>query len=595
MSRRREWSSIFLWGWRASRRLLLLSAALLLVVAIASIVYPVGLAIVINSARHHNSGQLTLGVALVAVFYTVTWAGSMFSGVEISRFAQTTTGYLTARVAETLHAVSGIDHLERPEYRTELDILQENLGLLGAGARQMLVVAQVLLRTLVIIVILALIYAPLALLPLVAVAPVVGERLSVDLRQRIEERVAPRRRLADELFELASSSGPAKELRVFGAVTPLRSLHAELAAEVTREVNRATVRGTLYGVAGWLVFGAAFVAGIALVVIRAAHGQASVGQVVLAVTLVQRVQYQVGQAAASVGQLLTTARHARRLLWLEDYAADERREIEARAQASAPDTLSHGIVLERVGFSYPPGEQSVLADLDLVIPAGSAVALVGENGAGKTTLVKLLTGMYQPTAGRILLDGTPLTAIDPAAWRARTAATFQDFVEFELLAQEVVGIGDLDHIDSPAAIEAAVRRADAEAVIEQLHSGLGTPVGNSFEQGQQLSGGQWQRLALARGMMRPAPLLLILDEPTASLDAITEARLFDRYLEARASARRTGAITVLVSHRFSTVRMADLIVVLEQGRITEHGTHQQLIAAGGLYAQLYEMQARAYR
>jgi ATP-binding cassette subfamily B protein len=595
MSWRREWSSIFMWGWRASRRLLLLSAALLLVVAVASVVYPVGLAIVINSARHRHSGQLIFGIALVAVFYTVTWAGSMFSGVEISRFAQTTTGYLTARVAETLHAVSGIDHLERPEYRTELDILQENLGLLGGGARQMLVVAQVLLRTLVIIVILALIYTPLALLPLVAIAPVIGERLSVDLRQRIEERVAPKRRLADELFELASSSGPAKELRVFGAVAPLRQLHAELAAEITSEVNRATVRGTLYGVTGWLVFGAAFVAGIALVVIRAAHGQASVGQVVLAVTLVQRVQYQVGQAAASVGQLLTTARHARRLLWLEDYAAAERREIEARARASAPDTLSQGIVLERVGFAYPPGEQSVLTDLDLVIPAGSAVALVGENGAGKTTLVKLLTGMYQPTAGRILLDGTPLTAIHPDAWRARTAATFQDFVEFELLAQEVVGIGDLDHMESLEAIGAALQRADAEAVIEQLHSGLGTPVGNSFEQGQQLSGGQWQRLALARGMMRPAPLLLILDEPTASLDAITEARLFDRYLAARAGARQTGAITVLVSHRFSTVRMADLIVVLEQGRITEHGTHQQLMAGGGLYAQLYEMQARAYR
>ena len=595
MNWRREWASIFLWGWRASRRLLLLSAALLLVVAISSIVYPIGLALVINAARHHRSGQLIVGIVLVAVFYTITWAGSMFSGVEISRFAQTTTGYLNAQIAETLHAVSSIDHLERPEYRTELDLLQENAGLLGAGARQMLVVGQVLLRTVAIIVILALIYAPLALLPLVAIAPVLGERLSVDLRQRTEEQVAAKRRLADELFELASSSGPAKELRVFGAVRPLRARHAELAREIMAEVNRATLRGTLYGMAGWLVFGAAFVGGIALVVVRAAHGEASVGQVVLAVTLIQRVQMQVGQAAGSVGQLLTTARHARRLLWLEDYAAAERREIEARAHASAPVTLSKGIVLERVSFGYPPAGASVLAELDLVIPAGSAVALVGENGAGKTTLVKLLTGMYQPTRGRILLDDTPLTEIDPAAWRARTAATFQDFVEFELLAREVVGIGDLYKLDDDDAVATALKRADAEAVVAQLHSGLGTPVGTSFEEGQQLSGGQWQRLALARGMMRPAPLLLILDEPTASLDAITEARLFDRYLAARADARRTGAITVLVSHRFSTVRMADLIVVIEHGRIAEQGTHQQLMATGGLYSQLYEMQARAYR
>lgn len=252
-------------------------------------------------------------------------------------------------------------------------------------------------------------------------------------------------------------------------------------------------------------------------------------------------------------------------------------------------------MLERVSFAYPAAGASVLAELDLVIPAGSAVALVGENGAGKTTLVKLLTGMYQPTGGRILLDDTPLTEIDPAAWRERTAATFQDFVEFELLAGEVVGIGDLHRLDDAGAVATALERADAEAVVAQLHSGLRTPVGNSFEQGQQLSGGQWQRLALARGMMRPAPLLLILDEPTASLDAITEARLFDRYLAARAEARRTGAITVLVSHRFSTVRMADLIVVIEQGRIAEQGTHQHLMATGGLYSQLYEMQARAYR
>ena len=592
---RREWTSIFLWGWRASRRLLLLSAALLLVVAIASIVYPVGLALVIDASRRHETGELVLGGALVAVFYTVTWAASMFAGVEISRFAQLTTGYLTAKIAEIVHTVSCIDHLERPAYRTELDLLQENVGMLGGGARQMLVVLQVLVRTIGIVVILAVIYPPLALLPLVAVAPVLGERLSVALRQRTEEIVAPKRRLADELFELASSSGPAKELRVFGAVAPLCARHAELAVEITRDINAATLRGTLYGIAGWIVFATGFLGGIAVVVIRAAHGQASIGQVVLAVTLIQRVQMQVGQAAASVGSLLTTARHARRLLWLEDYAASERREIELRAQTPAPDALSTGIRLEAVGFSYPPGDKSVLNELDLMIPAGSAVALVGENGAGKTTLVKLLTGMYQPTAGRILLDDVPLTEIDPVAWRERTAATFQDFVEFEFLAREVVGIGDLARLDETAAVATALERADAEAVIAQLHSGLATPVGNSFESGQQLSGGQWQRLALARGMMRPAPLLLILDEPTASLDAITEARLFDRYLEARAAARGSGAINVLVSHRFSTVRMADVIVVLEQGRITEYGTHRQLMATGGLYSQLYEMQARAYR
>jgi ATP-binding cassette subfamily B protein len=573
----------------------LVTAAFWIGNGLASLIYPIGIALVINAALDHDASKLVAGVALVAALFTVYWAFGMFGGIAAAKFSNQTTFYLNARVAEQLHAISGIDHLERPAYRTELDILQENLQLLGNGARQMLVILSVLVRTVGIIVILAFIYPPLALLPLVAIAPILGERHSVSIRQQAEERLADRRRLANELFELATSAGAAKELRVFGAVQPLSSRHADLAAEVTHELNRVTLRGSLSGIAGWLVFATGFVAAITTVVIRATHGHASIGEVVLAVTMIQTAQLQVGAVANGVGQLLTTARQARRLLWLENYAATERREIQDRPLTAPPSLLTRGIRLKRVSFSYPSSDSAVLSDIDLMLPAGSAVAVVGENGAGKTTLIKLLTGMYQPTAGSILLDDTPLTDIDPAAWRTRTAATFQDFIQFELVAQEVVGIGDLEHITDEATVTTALERANAQAIIAELDHGLQTPLGNSFEHGQQLSGGQWQRLALARGMMRPSPLLLVLDEPTASLDAITEAALFERYLAAREKARATGAITILVSHRFSTVRMADVIVVLERGRITEHGSHEQLMRSGGLYAQLFEMQAQAYR
>jgi ATP-binding cassette subfamily B protein len=604
---RRVWRSVLGWGWRAAPGWLLYTAALLVANAITTVVYPVGLALVIDSALRHDADGVLVGVILVGGLYTVSWALAMLAGTAGALLSDRTTFYLTARIAEQLNAVSGVDHLERPAYLTELDLLQQNLRLLGNGPRQILLVIQVLVRTVGIVVILAVIFPYLGVLPLAAAFPVAGERLSVFLRQRSDERLAPDRRLANELFELATSAGPAKELRVFGVTGPLRDRHRELARRINAGTARAALLGGLLGVAGWLLFAGAFVAGIAVVVVRAAHGTASVGEVVLAVTLVQRAQLQVGQAAAAIGQLLTTVRTARRLLWLEDYAGAERAgAVRAGAVAAAvgrpaasrglpPAVLKDGITLREVSFGYPPDGGTVLDGVDVHLPAGAAVALVGENGAGKTTLVKLLTGMYQPTGGQVLLDGVPLADIDLAAWRERTAATFQDFVRFELLAGEAVGVGDLARMSQPAALASALERADATSVAASLPEGLDTRLGRSFTGGQELSGGQWQRLALARGMMRDLPLLLILDEPTASLDAITEAALFERYLSARQLAAQSGAITLLVSHRFSTVRMADLIIVLDQGRIVASGDHASLVRAGGLYAELYELQARAYR
>ena len=592
--RRRAWPAMLAWGWRAAPGWTAYTAGLLIGNAVTSVLYPVALAIVVDAALRHQSGRLLLGAVAVAVLYTITWALAMLAGTAGATQSDRVTFYLTARIAEQLHAVSGIDHLERPAYLTELDLIQQNLRVLGSGTRQILLVIQMLVRTAGIVVILALIFPPLALLPLCAVAPVAGERVSVWLRQRSDERLAPQRRLATELFELATSAGPAKELRVFGALAPLAERHRALARVVDKGTTRASVLGGALGAAGWLVYAAGFVTGIAVVAVHAADGTATAGQVVLAVTLIQRAQLQVGQAAAAIGQLLTAARIARRLIWLEDYAAADRSRRAARP-AAVPPALGQGITLRDVSFGYPPDGASVLDQVNLHLPAGSAVALVGENGAGKTTLVKLLTGMYQPTGGQVLVDSVPLDDMDLAAWRARTAAAFQDFVRLELPAGQVVGLGDLPRLDDEAALGRALERADAAGVPGELPDGLATRLGRSFSGGQELSGGQWQRLALARGMMRDLPLLLILDEPTASLDAITEAALFERYLAARQQAAASGAITLLVSHRFSTVRMADLIVVLEAGRVVAAGDHASLMRAGGLYAELYELQARAYR
>jgi ATP-binding cassette subfamily B protein len=220
--------------------------------------------------------------------------------------------------------------------------------------------------------------------------------------------------------------------------------------------------------------------------------------------------------------------------------------------------------------------------------------LVGENGAGKTSLVKLLCRFYDPTEGTITVDGTDIRSFAYEDWRSRLAAGYQDFARFELLARETVGVGDLPRMADASAVASALRRANADGVVEQLPEGLETQLGRQWD-GVDLSGGQWQRLALSRALMRAAPALLILDEPTAALDAPTEHALFERFTRAARAGATAGTITLLVSHRFSTVRMADVIVVLEDGRIKEVGSHDELVAAGGLYAELYEIGARAYR
>ena len=247
-----------------------------------------------------------------------------------------------------------------------------------------------------------------------------------------------------------------------------------------------------------------------------------------------------------------------------------------------------------MSFTYPSTYRPVLQDISLTIPAGAVIALVGENGAGKTTLVKLLTRMYEPTEGRILIDGVDLADIDAEKWRQRSSAAFQDFAKPELVAQHTVGIGDLIQLDDKTAAIGGLDRAGAGDVVDALPSGLSTQLGASWTDGVDLSTGQWQKLALGRALMRDDPLVVFFDEPTASLDAPTEHALFQRYAEAARSGSQAGSITVLVSHRFSTIGSADLILVLDNGQAAELGSHEELMEHRGVYAELYTLQAKSY-
>ena len=346
-----------------------------------------------------------------------------------------------------------------------------------------------------------------------------------------------------------------------------------------------------------MVFGLGYMAALALVVAEAAAGRASTGDVLLAVTAAARIRDQVRGAAGLIQGLLANRRVVGRYLWLVDYADAKRRRADRPsgiAPMLPPDRLVDGITFHQVAFRYPGQERYVLRDIDVHIPAGSVVAVVGENGVGKSTLVKLLARFYDPTSGEIYVDGESLADIDTGAWRARTSAVFEDFIHYELLLHEVVGIGHLPSIDDASAVERALERAGALDILDGLPTGLATRLGTSHPGAVDLSKGQWQKLALARGVMRPHPLLFLLDETTAALDAETEHALYESYAsQARASG--DGSITILVSHRFSTVRMADLILVVNDGRIAECGSHDELMEHDGLYADLYGVQAKGYR
>ena len=338
----------------------------------------------------------------------------------------------------------------------------------------------------------------------------------------------------------------------------------------------------------WAVFGGAFV-GAVVFVSSAIHG--SVGEVLLVLAAGARLSSYIGGAVGEIGFLRGIwLDGSKRLVWLEQYAAS----VVAEADLSPPVRLEQGIRLEHVSFAYPGTDRLVLDDVTLRLPAGAVVAVVGENGAGKSTLVKLLCKLYEPDGGQILVDGVPLRRIRPEEWRDRLAGAFQDFFRFEFRALQSVGVGDVPRVSDEPAVRTAVSRAGAGDVVSALVSGLATQLGPTWPEGVDVSFGQWQKLALARGFMRDDPLLLVLDEPTAALDAETEHAMFERYAAALRESD-VGRVSILVSHRFSTVRMADLIVVLDGSRVVEAGTHEELSARGGPYAELYGIQAASYR
>jgi ATP-binding cassette, subfamily B, bacterial len=563
--------------------------------AVASVTYAIGFKQVTDGAIAHDAGGIALGVVLVAVLFTASWVLAIVSGTTGTLLTDRVNLVLGVRIARLAATAPTLEHLERSDLLARLEQLTQNRRTMAGAPRQLIGLFGQALRAIGIVMLLATIYLPVLVIPLLAVAPALSDRWAARVQRRADDSLTEDRRLLGALFAFATSADSAREVRSYGISDALTRRHAELTERVRRRAVRAALLSAGLEAAGWLVFAGGLIAAIVVLVLRAAEGDVTPGQVVMAVSLMRRAQTQISRSTDTAGNFNTALSAAGQLLWLEDHTEQTTRP--ARDHGHAPARLNSGILLERLAFAYPGNEETpVLGPIDLELPAGRTIALVGENGAGKSTLVKLLCGMYAPTGGRIAIDGVDLAEISPTDWRERVTGAFQDFQRLQLILSESVGVGDLVRVEDHPTVRGAMERAGTAALEERLPAGLATRVGGRFTGGHDLSGGQWQRLALARGLMRQAPVLVVLDEPTASLDALSEAALFDRYsAAARELAAGQGTITLLVSHRFSTVRAADLIVVLERGKVLEHGSPAELLAAGGTYAELYELQARAYR
>ena len=583
--------------YRADRWRCLVSSVVTFFTVLIGLVISVLLKFVTDAAIHHDGHGMAVAVTLLigtgAMSLVGYWAGL---ALRMS-LRERATLYFDTRMAELSAGIHHLEHLERPDYLDEMFILQHNHLQLAEVQGNLVNTVAMLVRLGLVVALLGSIHPLLLLLPLAGIPSVLASASVARQRHANEDEIAPLRRLVLRLFQVGANAEAGKELRVYDAGPSLLSSTDDAREAIHRLADKADLRAGILGGLGWMFFGLGFVAAMLLVARQAAAGRASPGDVVLALTLAGAVNAGVVGLASGISWLLDSLKTGERLAWLEDLASGAAGLATPASPAPLPSALREGIGFEGVTFRYPgaPGGD-VLAGVDLFLPAGCTVAVVGDNGAGKTTLVKLLCRFYDPSEGRVTVDGVDLRDFRVEEWRARLSGSFQDFARPELVAREAVGVGDLPSLDDVEAVHAALVRARAEDVPVALPDGLDTLLGRSFIGGVDPSIGQWQKLALGRAMMRESPLLLVLDEPTASLDAATEHALFERYARAAAaSAARSGAITVLVSHRFSTVRMADLIVVVEGGRIVEVGSHDQLVAAGSCYAELYELQARAYR
>jgi ATP-binding cassette subfamily B protein len=582
--------------WRSSRT----TALVLLVFTIAVGVIPLAIAYVgkvttdavVAHAREATLVWVLIELALIAVqtlFTRVLALARQTLGARLSIDINLS----ILEKAQTLE----LSHFEDPEFYDQLTRARRE-----ASSRPLSVVTGLLQLgqnaiTLAGYIVVLVKFSPLAVLALVIAgipATLVEVRYS-NQAFRLRNHRAPENRRVAYLEHVLANDKHAKEVKALGLGRLLLDRYSQLSETFYDEDKKLATRRAAWGFAVALLGTLAFYGSYVAMALAAAAGRLSLGTMVLYVMAFRQGQQSFQAILNALGGMYEDSLYMSNLFSYLDLdigtvASPERARTNGAISKANGYPKPGGIAFENVGFRYPDSDRWALRNVSLTVPAGEKIALVGHNGAGKSTFIKLLTRLYEPTEGRILLDGKDLRDWDTDALRSRIGVVFQDFNQYQFDVSENVGMGSVEHIHDEPRVDRAIDLGGAREVVDALPRGKRAQLGRWFKDGVELSGGQWQKIALARAFMREEADILVLDEPTAALDAEAEHAVFERF-----KTLAKGKTAILISHRFPTVRMADRILVLDAGRIVEEGTHRQLLDGRGRYAHMFELQAHGYQ
>ncbi|WP_417309167.1 ABC transporter ATP-binding protein [Devosia sp.] len=599
----RQLGMLFAQMWKTSRWLMIASITLRLIVALQPPLIILFTKLIIDEVMRQtalgapgpefsdwlSSGRLTLLMAYLAGEFAMVFGRDVINraiGVVDQVLGETHSNAMSLELMQ--HAARlDLKHFEQAEYQDRLERARRQAASRSTVISQLFGQAQSVV-TAVALAVGLIVYAPLLIVLLaISFAPAVwGEIRFNRLAYWISHNRSPERRQLDYLRQLGASADSAKEVKLFGLGTYLGDRFRRLSADILDENTRLAVRRSLETGVLAVVSTITYYGAYAYIVWRTLNGDFTIGDLVFLSSSFSQLNGYLQQILIGFTQIAGQA------LYLDDlfsFFDIEPTVLEPTQPAPFPIPVKRGIRFDNVGFRYPGSERWAVRGLSFDVPAGETLALVGENGAGKTTIVKLMTRLYDAEEGRIEIDGTDIREFSSADLRQHIGVIFQDFQRYSFSAADNIGVGRIEAADDRERIVSSAEQSLAHSVIDKLPDGYEQMLGRVFAKGQDLSGGEWQKIAIARAYMREAEVV-ILDEPTAALDARAEAEVFRRFKQLA-----EGTTAVIISHRFSTVRMADRIIVVEDGKVREAGTHEALMAEGGRYAELFELQAAGYR